>query len=62
MAARTTLRIVRPTAGIMIRVMRGVYRGRRAVSIENDRIRVTVLEDDGHIAEILDKATGVNPL
>ena len=26
------------------------------------RIRVTVLEGGGHIAEILDKATGVNPL
>lgn len=42
--------------------MRRLYGGRRAVSIENDRIRVTVLEGGGHIAEILDKATGVNPL
>ena len=57
-----TLRYVRPTAGIMMRVMRRLYEGRRAVSIENDRIRVTVLEGGGHIAEILDKATGVNPL
>ena len=39
-----------------------VYHGRRAVAIENDRIRVTVLEGGGHIAEIFDKATGVNPL
>ena len=46
----------------MMRVMRALYQGRRAVSIENDRVRVTVLEGGGHIAEILDKATGVNPL
>src|SRR2546421_2767336 len=37
-------------------------RGRRASSIENDRLRVTVLHEGGHIAEILDKATGVSPL
>jgi hypothetical protein len=42
--------------------MRSVYRGRRADVIENDRLRVTVLEGGGHIAEIFDKATGVNPL
>ena len=38
------------------------YRGRRAASIENDALRVTVLEEGGHLAEITDKATGVNPL
>jgi hypothetical protein len=38
------------------------YRGRRAASIENDEIRVTVLREGGHIAEILHKASGVNPL
>jgi hypothetical protein len=38
------------------------YRGRRAATIENDELRVTVLEEGGHIAEILDKASGVNPL
>jgi hypothetical protein len=38
------------------------YRGRRAASIENDRIRVTVLAEGGHIAEILHKDRGVNPL
>jgi hypothetical protein len=38
------------------------YRGRRAARIENDALRVTVLQQGGHIAEILDKATGVNPL
>ncbi len=38
------------------------YRGRRAVFIENSDLRVTVLEEGGHIAEILDKRSGVNPL
>ena len=42
--------------------MRQAFRGRRAVTIENDAIRVTVLEGGGHIAEIRDKATDVNPL
>ena len=38
------------------------YRGRRAARLENDVVRVTVLKEGGHIAEILDKTTGVNPL
>jgi hypothetical protein len=38
------------------------YRGRRAAAIENDALRVTVLREGGHIAEIFDKRTGVNPL
>ena len=38
------------------------YRGRRAATIENDVLRVTVLEEGGHIAEITDVASGVNPL
>ena len=38
------------------------YRGRRAATIENADLRVTVLQEGGHIAEIFDKATGVNPL
>jgi hypothetical protein len=38
------------------------YRGRRALSIENASIRVTVLEEGGHIGEIHHKATAVNPL
>lgn len=38
------------------------YRNRRATSIENDALRVTVLHEGGHIAEILDKASGINPL
>jgi hypothetical protein len=38
------------------------FRNRRARSIENDDLRVTVLEGGGHIAEVLDKKSGVNPL
>ena len=38
------------------------YRGRRAASIENDHLRITVLEEGGHIAEVLDKGSGINPL
>jgi hypothetical protein len=38
------------------------FQGREAVQIENDGIRVTVLREGGHIAEILQKASGVNPL
>ncbi|HEX4230235.1 MAG TPA: hypothetical protein VHZ07_16285 [Bryobacteraceae bacterium] len=38
------------------------YRNRRAVSIENDRIRVIATEEGGHLAEILHKPTNVNPL
>ena len=38
------------------------YHGRRAFAIENDLLRVTVLVEGGHIAEIADKASGVNPL
>lgn len=35
---------------------------RRAVQIENDALRVTVTVEGGHIAEILHKSSGVNPL
>jgi hypothetical protein len=38
------------------------YRGRRAAIVENDDVRLTVLEEGGHIAEILDKRSGINPL
>src|SRR4029077_5620838 len=38
------------------------YRGRWAAVLENDVLRVTVLEGGGHIAEILDKASGISPL
>lgn len=39
-----------------------LYRGRRAATIDNRHLRVTVLEEGGHIAEAFDKASGVNPL
>jgi hypothetical protein len=39
-----------------------IYRDRRAAAIENQHLRVTVLREGGHIAEILDKETGINPL
>jgi hypothetical protein len=39
-----------------------LYNGRKSVSIENSHLRVTVLREGGHIAEILHKQTGVNPL
>jgi hypothetical protein len=38
------------------------FHNRRVVQIENDSIRVTVTVEGGHLAEILDKASGVNPL
>jgi hypothetical protein len=38
------------------------FRGRDAVQIENSEFRVTVLREGGHIAEILHKASDVNPL
>jgi hypothetical protein len=38
------------------------YRDREAARLENDELRVTVLREGGHIAEIADKASGVNPL
>src|SRR5205085_6667900 len=60
-SAQRTRRVCLPClARISCVAMR--YRGRRAAAIENDALRVTVLEGGGHIAEILDKATGVSPL
>ena len=38
------------------------YRGRRAAMLENSHLRVTALVEGGHIAEVFDKAAGVNPL
>jgi hypothetical protein len=38
------------------------YRDRRAVRIETPTVRLTMLVEGGHIAEILHKPTGVNPL
>jgi hypothetical protein len=39
-----------------------IFKGRRAVHLENDFLRVTVLEEGGHIAEVFDKRAGVSPL
>jgi hypothetical protein len=38
------------------------YRGRRAFQLENEQLRVTVMAEGGHIAEIFHKATRINPL
>ena len=38
------------------------YLSRRAVTIENEHLRVTVVAEGGHIAEVFHKAAGVNPL
>ena len=38
------------------------FHNRRAHFIENDQLRLTVLEGGGHIAEILHKKSGVSPL
>jgi hypothetical protein len=38
------------------------YRGRRAASIENSDLRVTILIEGCHIAEVFDKRAQVNPL
>ena len=42
--------------------MKTTYRDRQAARLENEALRVTVLQEGGHIAEIADKASGVNPL
>jgi len=39
-----------------------VFKGRKAVTIENEKLRVTVLVEGGHIAEVLEKSSGVSPL
>jgi hypothetical protein len=38
------------------------YRGRKAIQLESGAVRLTVLVEGGHIAEILHKRSGVNPL
>jgi hypothetical protein len=43
-------------------MLRTKFQDRRAASIENADLRVTVLEHGGHIAEIYHKKCGVNPL
>jgi hypothetical protein len=42
--------------------METLYRGRRAATLENSHLRVTVLSEGGHLAEIFDKDAAVNPL
>jgi hypothetical protein len=39
-----------------------LFHGRRAATIENNELRLTVLEGGGHIAEVFHKASGVSPL
>lgn len=39
-----------------------LYRNRRAFRLDNGILRVTVLVEGGHVAEIFDHASGVNPL
>jgi hypothetical protein len=39
-----------------------LFQGRLAVQIEGEHLRLTVTLEGGHIAEILDKRSGVNPL
>jgi len=38
------------------------FHNRRAAQLEDDKLRVSVTQQGGHIAEILHKATGVSPL
>jgi hypothetical protein len=38
------------------------YRNRQVVRIENDELMVTVTVEGGHIAEIIEKKSGMNPL
>jgi len=38
------------------------FHGRRAAYIQNDQLRVTVLAEGGHIAEVFHKKCGVSPL
>ena len=39
-----------------------IFKGRRAVCLEKDTLRLTILEEGGHIAEVFDKRAGVSPL
>jgi hypothetical protein len=39
-----------------------LFRDRRAAQIETDELRVTVTQEGGHIAEIFDKKSQINPL
>src|SRR5437667_5271389 len=50
---------LQPTASTM---SGSFYQGRRAVTIENQFLRVTVLIGGGHIAEVYEKSADINPL
>lgn len=39
-----------------------IFKGRKAAQLENEFLRVTVLQEGGHIAEVFDKRAGVSPL
>lgn len=52
----------RPAGSSRQRRVTAAYRGRRAAVVENEAVRLTVLEEGGHITEIFDKHAGVNPL
>ncbi len=39
-----------------------LYRNRRAVALENEHLQIVVTVEGGHIAAMIDKETGVNPL
>jgi hypothetical protein len=38
------------------------FHGRRAAQLENEHLRVTVLEEGGHLAEVFDKRAQISPL
>ncbi len=38
------------------------FRGRKAIEIEDESVRLTTVVEGGHIAEFLEKSTGINPL
>jgi hypothetical protein len=38
------------------------FHGRKAAQIETEKLRLTVTREGGHIAEILDRKTGISPL
>lgn len=42
--------------------IREVFHGRRAISVSDNDLVLTVLEEGGHIAQLLHKQTGVSPL
>jgi hypothetical protein len=39
-----------------------IFHGRRTAQLETDEVRLTVTEEGGHVAELLDKKTGISPL